>query len=620
MPVQQEDSLKQQLGKKLWERQEAIRSRRMTVERRWLSNREVLFANDYESRFRLHDTAAGPYKIPDGRTSLERTIVRGAEILTPRTKWYEVIPMNQGLGNKQEEDRLATNVDKFMDMSLQKWIKTTTNILQHMRSMVVTGRTTQRTSIMYRNGKARPTQRVVDQFCYYTFPETATVQDDIEFQFEDFTIPYEKYLTLAQKGIVDEVKEEDITATEWPYHLVQRLAAQGITDPGHNLEMQSATVREQLARAGGTYCNITESWITREDKLYQVFHLRNHKGGSRCVGFIQSVYDEPTYRTTIHRSFPGETYTTELAGDIVELDRISNDLANKFMEQVDREQGMFFVDSSVGRHDSWKFKGGAIWNFNGNPRDLVQFVQPPIVSTNILRSWQIMNAKVATVGGTGSMAEGMPGRNMPRSGSSVNNLIELSLADIKNMARLIEREVLTDGLYDIYKVSSQFIPDWQLMRIPGGVGLASSGNSTQGILRKQDILGDYEFAWIGSIQSAENEEQTQKEMILFNLVTNPAVNQQLQQQGYAVNLAEFIRMLWHDSLGIRGLTDIVIPTSEMQVKTSQVNPPPPDQGRGDQGGGGEVPPTGGDPAASSSLAVPQLNYDLPALTNGFVRK
>lgn len=602
MAVLQEDSLKQQLGRRIWEREEAIRQRRVTVEHRWLANREVLMASDYSSNFRGSDSAAGPYNIPDGRTSLERTIVRCAEVLTPRTKWYEVIPMKASRGNPEEEDRKATNVDKFMDMALQKWIKTTSNILQHVRSMVVCGRTTQRTSVMFRNGKARPSQRVVDQFSYYTFPETATNQDEIELQFEDFTIPYEKYFTLMDKGIVDDVREEDVQATEWPYHLVQRLAQQGITDPGDNLEARTHTVREQLERAGGTYCNITEAWITKEDKLYQVFHLRNAKGGPRCVGFIQSVYDEPTYRTTIHRSFPGETYTTELAGDIVELSRMSNDLANKFMEQVDREQGMFFVDST-GRHDSWKFKGGAVWQFNGNPRDLVQFVQPPIVSTNILRSWQIMSGKVATVGGTGSMAEGNPGRNMPRSGGAVNNLLELQFVDIKTMAKLIEREVLTEGLYDIYKVSTQFIPDFQLMNIPGGVGLATSGNTTNSVLRKQDILGDYEFSWIGSIQSAENEEQVQKQMILFNLITNPMVAQQLQQQGYMVNIPEFIRMLWHDALGIRGLADIIIPAPQQPDPTL---PPLPGEGEGET-----VPDT---------TAIPQLNYDLPALTNGYVRK
>lgn len=607
MPTQLDD-LKLSIGKALIGRAEGIRQRRMQVEQRWLANRRMWMNAEWARSFNSTDTAAEKASNPAGRRSSEKTIIRGVEILTPKVKWYEVLPLDN-------DYRKAGNVDKYMQVTLTKRIRTRSNIGQLMRCAFLYGRATQRTSIKVVNGKAIPSQRVVDPFSFYIYPETCSTTEQAELQFEDYMLSYEKYYTLMQKGLVDKVREDEVGIPTWPYHLAERLAYQGITEPGVNFESVIDRTVESLKKAGGTYVDLTELWIVHEDKLYQTYHMRNHKDGVKCVGFVQSVYDEPTYRTCIHRALPGETYTTEMAGDIAALDNMQNDLCRQFFEQVDREQGMFFVDTSnTGghRHDSWRFKGGGIWELNGRPQELVQFVQPPIVSTNILRAWQIVTGMVNSMGGTGTIAEGQPGRNMPRAGGAMNNLIELGMADIRDIAEMIEQEVLTPGLGDIYKLSMQFIPNSQLIRVPGGVGLASSGMQTKGVLRKGDLEGDYEFTWTGSIQSAENEAKAQQEMILLNLVSSPAISQQLAQQGYAVNLPEFIKMLWRDTLGVRGLADIILPIDKLKadLQTSTLEDSAGDgEGLGGEGEGLE-----------GGLPVPGLKYNLPALTNGFVRK
>lgn len=598
MPTQN-DELKLSLGKVLIGRAEGIRERRKTVEQRWLANRRMWMNAEWSRRFENTDTASGSYNVPSGRRSAEKTIVRGVDILTPTTKWYSVTPIGRN-------DRKAANVDKYMQVVLTNYIRSRSNIGQLMRCAFLYGRATQRTSIRVVNGKAIPSQRVVDPFSFYIFPETCSTSDQADLQFEDYLLSYEKYYTLMNKGLVDKIKEDELTAPTWPYHLTERLAYQGITEPGeHAFNNAVDKTSELLKKAGGTYAELTEMWLTHEDTLYQAYILRNHRDGVRCVGFVQSVYDEPTYRTCIHRALPGETYTTEMAGDIASLDAMQNDLARQFFEQVDREQGMFFIDEGAGagqRQDGWRFKGGAKWMMNGRPQDIVQFIQPPIVSSNILRAWQIVNSQVNSMGGTGAIGEGQLGRNMPRAGGAVNNLVELGLLDVKDAAVMIEQEVLTQGLGDIYKLSMQFIPDSQLLRIPGGVGVASSGMNTEGILRKADLEGDFEFTWTGSVQSSENEAKAQKEMILFNLVSNPAVAQQLQQLGYAVNLVEFIKMLWKDTLGVRGLTEIVVPIDRMQTDLQQSMAEDSDEGGDVQG----------------SLPMPGLNYSQPSLTQGFM--
>lgn len=608
MAVKQEDDLKQQLGKSLADQCVAIRDRRRVVEQKWLLNRRMWMNEDIERRFINSDSSSGPYSIPAGRRASERTVVRTVKLLTPTVKWFEVSPLSH-----MSEQR-AQNVNKFMDYTLRKRIRSRSNIGQLARSMFLCGRATQKTAVMVRNGQVWPSQRVVDEFAHYTFPETSSITDSAEVEFEDFLFSYEKYRTFVKLGIVDDVPQSDLTEPDWPYHLVERLAYQGITHPTTSVETAMENVKGQLQKINSAFCSMTEMWITREDKLYQVYLLWNTQRGSRCVGFFQSQYDEPLYRSVVHRGLPGELYTNSMAEDITGLDFLQNDLANKFLEAVDWEQG-FVAAMADKRHDTWKAKGRALWLFNDDPRQAMQFIQPPVTSTSILRAWQIVTGMVNTMGGAGTITEGQPGRNMPRSGQAVGQLLEMGMADVNDVAELIEQEVLTPGLGDIYKVSTQFIPSNQLLRIPGGQGIASSGKETGSVLRLQDVLGDYEFDWIGSLQSQDQAARAQRTLIFLNLLSNPEMAQQLQAQGYAVNLVELIKTIWRDTLGERGLADIVLPLTELQKVVAQARTVG-DAAAGDS----STTATSSASSGTNRNAVPGLNYNLPAVTNGFVQQ
>jgi hypothetical protein len=594
VPVTQRSDLKQSLGKVFAEQAVAIRDRRRLVEQRWLRSHRVWMNYDLERHYIPSDTATSPYNIPAARKALERTIVRGVRLLTPNVKWFEVSPMGDA-----PEQKLA-NVDKFMWYVLRKRIKSRSIISQLVRCALMYGLCHLKTSLVVRNGQVWPSQRVVDPFAFYSFPETASISDQVEVQFEDYLLSYEKYCTFAKQGKVDDIARSDLTKPDWPYHLVERLAYQGITDPTANVDIsiEKDKVGNQLSKTTAGFASMTEMWVTREDKLFQVYILWNHKDGARCVGFFQSPYDEPLYRSMVHRSIPGELYTSSMLADIDELDTIQNDQFNMFIDAVNWEQG-FIAAAANRRHDSWKAKGRAVWLFDDDPRQAMQFVQPPITSTNQLRAWQIVWGMINSMGGSGTLAEGQPGRNMPRAGGAVNNLIELSMADVQDVAEIIEQEVLTAGLSDIYKVASSFIPDSQLMRIPGGAAFYHGQQST--VLKKTDILGDYEFEWVGSLQFQDDSQRAQRLLIFLNLM--PQIAPFLQQQGYAPNMVELLRMIWRYGLGERGLSDVVVPIQQLQQQTMAEQQ---QQSAQQQGG--------------RQSGVPGLSYNLPTVTNGFVRQ
>jgi len=216
-----------------------------------------------------------------------------------------------------------------------------------------------------------------------------------------------------------------------------------------------------------------------------------------------------------------------------------------------------------------------------------------------------------SMGGTGTIAEGQPGRNMPRAGGAVNNLVNLSMADVQDMAELIEQEVLTPGLSDIYKVSS-FIPDSQLMRIPGGKVMYHGSNKQSNVLRSKDIRGDYEFEWIGSLQFQDEAQRAERGMIFLNMI--PTLAPMLQAQGYAFNVPELVHFAWRYMLGERGLNKIVV---QLPKQAQQVGMPGAETANGQQqpGVNGTAQPTNG--AAPKPLGG--LNPTLPTPASRFMR-
>lgn len=622
MPIKQETQLAASMRSALCQQTVAIRDRRRLVEEKWLRSRRTHMGFPLPRYFPT-DTAIGNYRIPAARRVLERTIVRVVKMLTPKVKWFEVAPM----GDNQDTDQLS-NVDKFLWYVMRKKIKSRSIISQLARCMVLYGMPVLKTSIVIQNNQVWPTQRAVDPFSFYIYPETAPTLDEAEDIFEDFLYSYEKYNTFVEKGIVEPISRADLTPPMWPYHLVERLAYQGISDPTANVDIAIDSVKRQLENTTNAFVSLTEKWIKREGKLYQVYIAWNVNPHPRIVGFFESQYDEPLYRTCIHRPLPGETYTTAQAEDIMELDNVTSDLFNQFIDSVDYEQGFVAFGGSEGiRRDTFKMKGRAKWDFGSeNPREVMQFIQPPVTSTNQLRAWQICNAMMNSMGGAGTIAEGQPGRNMPRAGGAFNTMVELGLADVQDLAEVLEQEVLTPGISDVYKVS-RLIPDDQLMKIPGGVALYAGGTLRSNIIKKQDILGDYEFEWIGSLQFQDDAERAQRLMIFLNMA--PQLMPLLEMQGYTLDIAELVQTIWRSGIGERSLSKVVLTMQEMQQKmqktaVSSGQPPvPPEimqmvQQLKQQGANGTNGTTNG--TTNGKPAVSGLNPTLPTTTQGFIRR
>ena len=594
MPEQVPKDRQTELANHLADQVISIRNRRRWIEENWLRGHRVWQSLGIERRYMSSDTSKNDYDIPVARRAIERSIVRAIKLLTPNVKWHEV----QAIGNVSDDQ--LSNMDNFMHYVLRKQIRAKSNISQLVRCMFLYGRCHLKTSIALKNGKVWPSQRAVDPYSYYVFPETATTPDDELLHIEDFMLSYETYKARSRKGLVEDIKPSDLSKPDWPYHYIERLSHQGITDIGQDVSIQRDELKKTLDVVGSSFVALTEVWLPKEDSLYQVYIAWNVKKGPKIVGFIKSPYDEPLYRTAIHRAVPGEMYTNSTMDDIIALQDLSNDQLNQFLDASDWEQGFVGVnDNEVSRMDSIKVKGRSIFHFKDDPRTAMSMLQPNISSTNQLRSWQITLGLVNSLASAGTIAEGQPGRNMPRAGGAVNNLVSLALADVQDVSELIEQDVLSPSLGDIYKVSAEFIPEEQLIKIPGGVGLSGA------VLKREQIVGDYEFEWVGSLQFQDEQARAQRLMIFLNLAIQPQASQLLAQQGYGFNFSELLQTVWRYGLGERGLQKVIVPLQELQQIIQQ---------EAQQGANGAA---NGSPSGNG---IQGLNYKLPAVTSGFVKK
>lgn len=595
MPVKQRQDLIDGLTRDLTGHIIDIRSRRTEIHQTWLHSHRIWAKKRISNQLALASPDDDLQEIAFVRKAIERTIVRAQKMLMPNVKWFEVAAIGD------VSDTKLSNVDNFMWYILRKKVKSKTNISQLLRSLVLYGRCHLKTSIAVRNGQVWPTQRVVDPFSFYIYPETAVTLDEADIVFEDFSLSYELYKGLVDTGMVQDVAVSELTEAQWPDHLTERLSNVGLT---HGREKGLPTPDKAGKQQSATpFLSLTEAWIHREDKLFQAYIVWNLRQ-PRIVAFFESAYDEPMYKTAVHRALPNEAYGPSIMEDVEGLDDICNRFLRQFNHAVNREQGVYGVDTTqLPRSDNLEMSGGALWKFNGDPREAMNFISPPNTSVNQLRAFQIILGLINAMGATGTVAEGQPGRNMPRAGGAMNNLVNLAMADTQDLSELVEQEVLTPSLGDVYH-TVRFIPDSQLIKIPGGLSLTSKATN----LRKEDLTGEYEFEWVGSLQFQDDQIRAQRMMIFLNLL--PQLKPMLQEIGYGFNIAELVQTVWRYSLGERGLKNVILPLDELQKHLTEEQR---QRGAGMQQEGGAASQNGASPIGG-------LKYSLPNVTNGFVQQ
>lgn len=572
---------------------EGTRSRRLYIEMEWLENYQAW--QGWPSQRYLQQTSDGGirYFIPSLRRAIERNVTRGTKLLMPNMDWHQTLPFD---GRSHQNAEAVHSVMRYI---YQKKIPTKHNISSLLRCINLYNFGGYHTSVVIQRNEVWPYQRTFDPFSFYVFPETASTIDEALLLFEDTIIPYQVYMSFVNEenpnlSIYEPLQANELHKPEWPYHLIQRLAYRGLTAPDDytvgktsNQQLTDEQLQERFDQTRDTlnsqstkaFVALSKVYFRMGSKWYYTVIARNLSGGGDSkynakIVRLDETENQPLYRWTTTRPLPGELYTNSQADDIRTLQNISNTA----LSQIEANRSAFaepplLADATVvGRMESKLLGNRKLWLTEGAPKDMFMQLDVQDGFSKGLTAYQVYLGLIDK-GSGGTLAEGQPGRNMPRAGFAANRLLDVALVDVEDISDTVEQEVLTPGLSDVYHVMLESIPDKQLIKIPN-----KNPNLIKAYKRK-DLYGDYSFSWIGSLGFQDTELRANKFTQLFQVLFNPNILQlllqQLAQQGMTIDIVGLLNTYYSYGIGERGLGDLIIPMTPQQQQA--MNQPSPEQ-------------------------------------------
>ena len=540
--------------------------RRMPLEERWLLFHGAYSGRTYRTQF---NSEMFRHFIPAARRAVERFTVRGAQMLVPSADFFEVYPGDLET-TQTDADKEANAVRSWLRYILVKRLKSYVFARTCLRMWCLYGRVITKSavdvvSVPERSGEVTtqvwPTARVVDPFYFYAYPETTSDPQRLTVMVENFMLPWDNYKSLAKTGIVTEILQSDLNRPEWPQHQVRRLQSQSqMTEPS---TAQSTDKSEDLVM----FVAISEVWMRRDGRWQRVWIAWNLNGGARVVRFNPKPYPVPPYRIAIARDLPSEHYTTSMMDDLEPMQVLLNDQFNIALEgQATNFSPPTVVDPNrVYRHSSLVFRPRAKWL--ADPEG-IKFFQPHDTTRFAFQGVQMTLGMMDSFSGSNPLAEGQPTRNLPRAGFAMTSLLNLSLADIKDAAQVIEDCILTPLLGDLYRLTVEYANPQQIIRIPG----TQDWPARQ--FKVSDLVGDWDFQWVGSLQAQDMQVKSQRMVAVLGMLgkIGPTVLQDLQVRGKRLNWEALLKRIWRDGLGERGLDKIVedMTPEEMQRLQQQM--------------------------------------------------
>lgn len=534
----------QDLTKKLQEVIVEVRHRRRPVEQEWLHIHSMWHNKHSRPQYRSKTFS---YYIAMGRRTIERSVVRTKQIILPTPAFFEVRAVDDF---DAEASQRAASVHAYLDYYMRKRVKVHRYASELVRHLLLYGLACSKTTVeVYheRNSvEIWPRTRTVDPFMYYIYPETALDTEDRLLVFEDHMMPYSRYQALAKAGRVEPIAQSTLKRPEWPDHIQQRLAKTGLSDPSNVPSLPKQN-----------YVALTEAWFQAGGGWWQAWIVWNIEDGPKMVlGPKPSRYGSYPYRDAVARSLAGEYCTNSMGHDVEPLQVWFNDAINQMESaRVTSSLPPVAVDRSrLGRADSLQYGERRIWDI---PPDAVKQIDIADTSTSSLRVAQVIIGLMNSVTGSSSLMEGQAGRNMPRAGFAVNSLLNLNLADLKDVAEVTAYEILEPTLQDVYEVTKVFVPSRQILTLGGSEDMRAM------TITAGQLYGEFAFNWLTSLSSQDSQMRAHK-LITF-MQTLAQIAPLVQQQGYMIEWADLARLVWKEGLGERGLNRIIRPLTQEEI-------------------------------------------------------
>jgi hypothetical protein len=556
-----------------------IRDNRIRLEEKWQRYYRIwnceLDKNSYSGRSKIYLAAA--------RATCETwtsAIVR--DFYPASDNWFEVINVDQ-----VADEMRADSLEHLFYYFFKKQQKLKSDSLPLIRQLVTYG--TSPGKLMFadkdqmvtalklmKDGKSyeKVTQNVKYQygpmfrprsiFNFYAWPETAPDVQEADVAFEDIEVSLAHIREMAAKpmnpknedlGMVYEVPEEVYTSTgssernrDWFRFRKEKLQKMGIsTDPS-----------DRWSDLGRDKRNLTECYWRRDiDGTGEKEWLLTIINDWNVVRIQENPYwhkQKPFFVPRLLRVID-EFYGRGIMDTIDRVQYMINDMVNQTMDSVQYELNpITIVDpGSVAYSNSIRFHPGAKW-LMADPQRSVVFTKPASVAAVGFQTLSLLQGFIQDFSGANAALQGQPAvRGRGRAQNTASGMSAMISQGSMPMTQIIEdlEEQFGEPLLAMsYSLIQQFMNDKIMLRILGRRG-APLLQKEVGI---EDIIGNYEFNWLGSIAS-KNRQILGQQMINFLNIARGLPPEVLQQ----LNWQWLVKKIWTEGLGLKDAPEMFNP-------------------------------------------------------------
>ena len=400
-----------------------------------------------------------------------------------------------------------------------------------------------------------------DLFNFYVWPTTADDVQKATISIEDIEVTLSHLKEYAARpmganknlGMVYEIPEEVFTnrgnrSKDWFRFRRERLQRMGLTSDPSDRWLKLDDDRRNLSEVYWTTDldgTGEKSWLlTIIDDFYVIRIQENpywHK---------KRPYIVPRMVRCI-----GEFYGRGIMETIDRINYMMNDIVNQTMDSVQYEiNPISIIDpSGVAFPNSIRAYPGARWLVN-DPQKNVVFTKPASVAAVGFSTLSLLQGYIHDFSGANATMQGQPavrGRGRSQNtASGMQTLLSQGSSGISQIVEDLEQQFGEPLLEMSYANLEQFLDEPIMLRILGRKG----GPLLQKEVSIEDIIGDFEFKWLGSTNSRNRQIVGQQMINFLNIARGfpPEIVQSL-------NWPWLIKKIWVEAFGMRGGSELFDP-------------------------------------------------------------
>lgn len=400
-----------------------------------------------------------------------------------------------------------------------------------------------------------------DLFNFYVWPTTSADIQDATLSIEDIEVTLSHLKEYASKpmgggaknGMVYEVPEEIFTdqglqSKDWYRFRRERLQRMGLSSDPSDRWLKLDQDRRNLSEVYWTTDfdgTGVKSWLITVINDFYVIRIQENPFWHK-----KRPYLVPRLVRCI-----GEFYGRGLPEVTDRINYMMNDVVNQTMDSVQYEiNPITIIDpSGVAFPNSIRAHPGAKWLIN-DPQKNVVFSKPASVAAVGFSTLSLLQGYIHDFSGANATMQGQPAvRGRGRSQNTASGMQTLLSQGSSGIAQIVEDFEQQFGeplLYMAYSTLEQFMDEKIMLRILGRKG-APLLQKKVGI---EDIIGDFEFKWLGST-SSRNRQVVGQQMINFLNIARGFPPEVIQ----GLNWQWLIKKIWVEAFGMRGGEELFSP-------------------------------------------------------------